>query len=104
MDEVNDALLRISPSEYYSPHGGFQHTHIGTDIKTRKGVIGKHGVPDLNENGRYLLQLCCSNGFRIMNRPNFFQHKNVHKYTWYSLSMEQKIDDRFLYRVDRIVF
>ena len=31
-------------------------------------VIGKHGVPGLNENERYLLQLCCSNGLRVMNR------------------------------------
>ena len=42
----------------------------------------------LNENGRYLLQLCCSNGLRIMN--TFFQHREVHKYTWYRSSMDQK--------------
>jgi len=56
------------------------NANIGTDAKTWKGVIGRHGVPGLNENGRNLLQLCCSNGLRIMH--TFFQHKDVHKHTW----------------------
>ena len=64
------------------------NAHVGTDTDTLKGVIGKHGVTGLNENGRYLLQLCCSNGLRIMN--TFFQHREVHKYTWYRPSMDQK--------------
>ena len=42
------------------------NAHVGTDTDTWKSVVGKHGVTGLNENGRYLLQLCCSNGFRIM--------------------------------------
>ena len=53
-----------------------------------KGVIGKYGVTGLNENRRYLLLLCCSNGLHIMN--TFFQHREVHKYTWYRPSMDQK--------------
>ena len=52
-------------------------------------MIGKHGISDLNENGRYLLQLCCSNGLRIMNA--FFRHGEVDKYTWYQPSMNQKL-------------
>ena len=51
-------------------------------------MIGKHGVTGLTENEGYLLQLCCSNGLRIMN--TFFQHRVVHKYTWYRPSMDQK--------------
>ena len=61
---------------------------FGTDTDTWKGVIGKHGVTGLNENGRYLLQLCCSNVLRIRN--TFFQHREVHRYTWYRPSMDQK--------------
>ena len=64
------------------------NAHVGTDTDTWKVVIGKHGVIGLNKNGRYLLQLCCSNGLRIMN--TFFQHREVHKYTWYRFSMDQK--------------
>ena len=87
VDEVNDALLRVSPTESTVLMGDF-NAHVGTDTDMWKGVIGKHGVTGLNENGRYLLQLCCSNGLRIMN--TFFQHREVHKYTWYRPSMDQK--------------
>ena len=87
VDEVNDALLRVSATESTVLMGDF-NARVGTDTDTWKGVIGKHGVTGLNENGRYLLQLCCSNGFRIMN--TFFQHREVHKYTWYRPSMDQK--------------
>ena len=80
VDEVNDALLRVSLTDPIVLMGDF-NAHVGTDTDTWKGVIGKHEVTGLNENGRYLLQLCCSNGLRIMN--TFFQHREVHKYTWY---------------------
>ena len=87
VDEVNDAVLRVSPSES-TVHMGDFNAHVGTDTDTWKGVIGKHGVTGLNENGRYLLQLCCSYGLRIMN--TFLQLREVHKYTWYRLSNDQK--------------
>ena len=87
VDDVNDALLRVSSNESTVLMGDF-NAHIGTDTDTGKGVIEKHGVTELNENGRYLLQFCCSNGLRIMN--SFFQHREVHKYTWYRPSMDQK--------------
>ena len=87
VDEVNDALLRVSPSESTVLMGDF-NAHIRTDTDTWKSVMGRHEVPGLNENGRYLLQLCCSNGLRIMN--TFFQHRDVHKYTWYRRNMDQK--------------
>ena len=87
VDEVNDALLRVSVTESTVLMGHF-NSHVGTDKDTWKGVIENHGVTGLNENGRYLLQLCCSNGLRIMN--TFFQHSEVHKYTWYRPSMDQK--------------
>ena len=64
------------------------NAHAGTDTDTWKGVIGKHGVTGQNENGWYLLQLCCSNELRIMNTS--FQHNEAHKYTWYRPRMDQK--------------
>ena len=87
VDEVNDALLRVAPTESTVLMGDF-NAHIGNDNETWKSVIGRHGVAGLNENGRYLLQLCCSNGLRIMN--TFFQHRDAHKYTWYRPSLGQK--------------
>ena len=75
VDKVNDALLQVLPTESTVLMGDF-NVHFGTDTDTWKGVIGKHGVTGLNENARYLLQLCCSNGLRIIN--TFFQHSEVH--------------------------
>ena len=92
VDDVNNALQRVGSTESSSLFGEF-NAHIGTDSETLKGVIGRHGDPAFKEDGRYLLQLCCSNGLCIMNA--FFQHRDVHKYTWYRPSMAQKslLDD-----------
>ena len=87
VDDVNYALQRVGSTESTILLGDFK-AHLGTDSETWKGVIDKHGDPAFNENGRYLLQLCCSNGLCIMN--TFFQHRDVHKYTWYRPSMAQK--------------
>ena len=78
MDEVNDVFPQVSLTESTVLMKDF-NAHVVTDSDTWKGVIGKHGVTALNENGSYLLQLCCSNGLRIMNR--FFQHREVDKMT-----------------------
>ena len=71
-DEVNDALLRVSPTESSVLMEDF-NAHVGTDSDTWNSVIGKHVATRLHENGRYLLQLCCSNKLRILN--TFFQHR-----------------------------
>ena len=83
VDDVNNALQRVGSTESTILLGDF-NAHIGT----WKGVIGRHGDSVFNENGRYLLQLCCSNKFFIMN--TFFQNRDVHKYTWYRPSIAQK--------------
>ena len=87
MDEVNDAVPRVSLTESTVLMGDF-NAHVGIDTDTWKGVIGKHGVTGLNENERYFLQLCCSYALRIMN--TFFQHIEVHKYACNRPSMDQK--------------
>ena len=66
VDEENDAILRVSLTEFIVLKGDF-NSHVVTDTDTWKGGIEKLGVTGLNENGRYLSWLCCSNGLRIMN-------------------------------------
>ena len=85
VDEVNDALLRVSPTESIVLMGDFK-AHVGTDTNSWKGVIGKHGVTGLNENRRHLLQLCCSSGLHVIN-IFVFQHREVRKYTWYRVDL-----------------
>ena len=54
-----------------------------------KSVISRLGNPAFEENYGHLLQLCCNNELCIRN--TFFQHKDVHKYTWCRPSMGQKL-------------
>ena len=87
MDDVNDAVHRVGSIESINFLWDF-NVHLGTDSEAWKGMISRRGNPALNENGGYLLQLCCSNGLCIMN--TFFQHIDHLKYIQYRPSMAQK--------------
>jgi len=73
LEEISYALRRIKTSE---------STILLGDV-----VIGRHSDGDVNENGRLLLQLWCNNALCIMN--TFFQHRDMHKYTWCRDSLGQ---------------
>ena len=51
VDDVNDALLRISPTASTVLMGDF-NAYVETETDTWKEVIGKLGVTGLNQNGR----------------------------------------------------
>ena len=87
LEEVEVALGKATSSESLVLLGCF-NAHVGIDNATWKGVIGQHGDPDINKNGRCLLQFCATNGLCIIN--TFFQHKRIHKYTWYRDSLGQR--------------
>ena len=87
VNHVNDALRREESTNSIIISGDF-NAHIETDFETWKSVTGKYGDSALNENGLYLLQLCCSGGLCPTN--TFFLHRDVYKYTWYIHSMAQK--------------
>ena len=98
LDEVDAALQRVANMDSIILMGDF-NAHVGTDSLTWKGVIGRNGDSDLNTNGRRLLDLCCSNGLSIMN--TFFQHRDVHKYTWYRGALGQRsLIDFFIVSAD----
>jgi len=44
------------------------------------GVVGKWGVPGVNENGECLVDVCAERGLFLAN--TFFEHKMIHRYTW----------------------
>ena len=87
LEEVAVALRKATSAESLVLLGDF-NAHVGTDNVTWKCVIGQHGDPDINKNGKCLLQFCATNGLCIMN--NFFQHKRIHEYTWYRDSLGQR--------------
>ena len=64
VNDANDAIQRVRSRESTILLRDF-NAHIGTDIESWKGVIGRHRDPALNENGRYFLQLRCSNSIYL---------------------------------------
>ena len=66
LEEVEVALGKATSSESLVLLGDF-NAHVGIDNTTWKGVIGQHGDPDINKNGRCLLQFCATNRLCIMN-------------------------------------
>jgi hypothetical protein len=48
--------------------------------KTGNTVVGNFGEDRINDNGERSIELCTQTSLRMWN--GFFNHKNVHKYTW----------------------
>ena len=56
------------------------NARVGSDSEAWKGVLGKHGVGNCNDNGRLLLEFCSELQFVITN--TLFQQKDRLKTTW----------------------
>jgi hypothetical protein len=48
--------------------------------ETGDPVVGNFGEDIVNDNGERLIELCAQTSLKIWN--GFFNHKNIHKYTW----------------------
>ncbi len=57
---------------------GDMNAKVGDE--TVEEVVGKWGVPGMNENGEWLVDVCAERGLFLAN--TFFQHKMIHRYTW----------------------
>jgi exonuclease III len=87
LEKVAEALETVPPTDSAMLIGDF-NAHVGNDDQTWRGVIGRNGSSDFNHNGRLLLDFCACNGLSIMN--TYFEHRDVHKYTWYRETCGQK--------------
>ena len=61
---------------------GDLNARVGRDGEAWGGVIGRHGEETKTRSGQRLLSVCAANELMILN--TFFQHKDIHKYTWES--------------------
>ena len=57
------------------------NARVGTNANVWKGVIGRQGVPEVNENGLKLLSFCSVNNLVVTN--TIFKHRDCHKFTWF---------------------
>ena len=74
---------------------GDHNARVGNNIVRWEGVIGKQG--ESAEKCRRLLSFSAENGFKILN--TFYEHKEMHKYTWKCPGRGlQSIIDYFLVR------
>ncbi|XP_063598691.1 uncharacterized protein LOC134775161 [Penaeus indicus] len=73
-------LVQNAPAEDKVIILGDFNTRVGKDSEAWKGVVGKHGVGNCNDNGRLLLEFCTDQQFTISN--TIFQQKNSLKTTW----------------------
>ena len=106
---VLDGVLRDIPSRDFLVMLGDFNARVGNDANTWSGVIGRHGavsegdgevpskqgvvekesvVEEPTDNGLRLLNFCASHGLCVSG--TFFQHRNIHKYTWYQRGYETK--------------
>ena len=80
-DSLEEMIVRSPKSDQLVVMGDL-NVRVGRDVKAWGEVIGRHGEETKNRNGPRLLSACAANELVILN--TFFQHKDIHKYTWES--------------------
>ncbi|XP_055891507.1 craniofacial development protein 2-like isoform X2 [Biomphalaria glabrata] len=85
-------ILRGIPKNDYLILMGDFNAKVGSDNSGYEEVMGKHGIGEMNENGKRFADLCAT--FNLVIGGTVFSHKRIHKATWISpgQSTENQID------------
>ena len=78
-DTLYSTLRRISQNDKIILLGDF-NARVGRNNEIWHGVIGHHGVGNVNSSGLRLLSVCSELGLAITN--TFFQLRDMHKTSW----------------------
>ena len=78
-DMLYSTLRRISKNDKIKMLGDF-NAMVGRNHDILHGVIGHHGVGNMNSSGLRLLSLCSEFGLAVIN--TFFQLRDMHKTFW----------------------
>ena len=78
-DDINTAVKNIPLNEFLLYSRDFS-ARVGSDRDIWPTCLGHHGIEKMNENGQWLLELCCIHNFCVTN--SFFQAKPHQKASW----------------------
>lgn len=78
-EELKEIIEAVPTSKDLIITGDF-NARVGKSHLMWKGILGPHGVGEMNSSGLRLLQLCAQQSLRVTN--TFFQQKNKFKTTW----------------------
>ena len=68
-------------------HGDL-NARVGNEVI--KGIVGRHGVPERNESGERLLEICAEHEFVVGNSR--FKKNDVYQYTWLRMAEGRVVD------------
>jgi hypothetical protein len=85
--QLQDIYNKVNKNDYVILAGDLNATVGNKSINKNIDTFGEQTV---NKNGMRLIDFAVYNNLRIMN--TFFNHKNIHKYTWSAQNSKSIID------------
>ena len=95
--EQFDQVIRSTPPSDKQVILGDFNARVGKDYSSLEGVLGRHGVGKINDNGLLLLSKCAEHSLCITN--TFFRMSVMYKTTWmYPISKHWHLTDLIIVR------